>query len=150
MHDLNYGATRHVSCDRACTWIGVTQPDAVCGREEVTLWRHTANQEEDAMVICHNMWQRTIFLFILPFIYHVYFYSWSCDWWPSFSHMTQQESSFTFSCDSSFHDSCQLTLTYSDSLVFHPLIVSLLCFTFVSFLFHDSHENIHRSHYLLF
>ena len=64
---------------------------------------------------CHDMWRRTIFLFFLPFIYHVYFYSRSHDWRSSFSHMTHLESYITFSRDSSFHDSCRLSLTHSDS-----------------------------------
>ena len=37
MCDLNNGATWHVSCDRACTWIEVTQLEVVCGQEEVNL-----------------------------------------------------------------------------------------------------------------
>ena len=37
MCDLDNGTTRHISRDRACTWIEVTQLDVVCGREEVNL-----------------------------------------------------------------------------------------------------------------
>ena len=80
------------------------------------------------VMTCDDEWFFLLFFFY-PFIYHMYLYSQSHDWQPFLSHMTYQESSFTFSCDSSSHDSCWLMLTHSDSLVFH-----LLCFTFVSWL----------------
>ena len=95
--------------------------------------KHIAHMTQDPM--CHNMWRRMIFLSFLPFIYHMYFYSWSHDWQPFFSHMTHLESYVTFSRDSSSHDSCWLWLTYSDSLVFHFCFISLISVSsFVSWL----------------
>ena len=41
MHDLNDRATWHISCDRTCTWIEVTQLSVVCGQEEQTLMAHS-------------------------------------------------------------------------------------------------------------
>ena len=47
---LNNRATWHVSCDRACTRIEVTQLSVVCGRRWRTLDWHTAYEEDEVVI----------------------------------------------------------------------------------------------------
>ena len=80
---------------------------------------------------CHNLWWRTIFFFLLPFIYHVYFYSRSHDWRSFFrtwligshtllSHVTHR------------------SMTHVDSgwLIVTHRCFTLCCFTYICFTFH--------------